>query len=64
MLSARKPPPPPTAATAAERRRLTPLAHKPEVLAPVGGWPQLRAAVENGADAVYFGLEDFNARAR
>ncbi|GLI60382.1 hypothetical protein VaNZ11_002388 [Volvox africanus] len=43
---------------------LLPLAQKPEVLAPVGGWPQLRAAVENGADAVYFGLEDFNARAR
>lgn len=37
---------------------------KPEVLAPAGGWPQLRAAVENGADAVYFGLSDFNARAR
>ncbi|KAG2496534.1 hypothetical protein HYH03_005358 [Edaphochlamys debaryana] len=37
---------------------------KPEVLAPTGGWPQLRAAVENGADAVYFGLEVFNARAR
>lgn len=39
-------------------------AHRPEVLAPAGGWPQLRAAVENGADAVYFGLSDFNARAR
>ncbi|KAL4419681.1 hypothetical protein ABPG75_006779 [Micractinium tetrahymenae] len=38
--------------------------HKPEVLAPAGGWPQLKAAVENGADAVYFGLSDFNARAR
>ena len=37
---------------------------KPEVLAPAGGWPQLRAAVENGADAVYFGLHEFNARAR
>jgi len=38
---------------------------KPEVLAPAGGWPQLRAAVENGADAVYFGLAGgFNARAR
>lgn len=37
---------------------------KPEVLAPAGGWPQLRAAVENGADAVYFGLFSFNARAR
>ncbi|KAL4437803.1 hypothetical protein ABPG77_005715 [Micractinium sp. CCAP 211/92] len=38
--------------------------HKPEVLAPAGGWPQLKSAVENGADAVYFGLSDFNARAR
>lgn len=28
---------------------------KPEVLAPAGGWTQLKAAVENGADAVYFG---------
>jgi len=37
---------------------------KPEVLSPAGGWPQLRAAVENGADAVYFGLTEFNARAR
>ena len=38
---------------------------KPEVLSPAGGWPQLRAAVENGADAVYFGLSDgLNARAR
>lgn len=36
----------------------------PEVLAPVGGRPQLAAAIENGADAVYFGLTDFNARAR
>ena len=37
---------------------------KPEILAPAGGWPQLRAAVQNGADAVYFGLSEFNARAR
>lgn len=38
---------------------------KPEVLSPAGGWPQLRAAVTNGCDAVYFGLEEgFNARAR
>ena len=36
----------------------------PEVLAPVGGRPQLRAAIEAGADAVYFGLSRFNARAR
>eukprot|EP00854_Cymbomonas_tetramitiformis_P004258 gene4258-5242_t len=37
---------------------------KPQVLAPAGGWPQLKAAVHNGADAVYFGLADLNARAR
>ncbi len=36
----------------------------PEVLAPVGGRPQLIAAVNAGADAVYFGLTAFNARAR
>ena len=35
-----------------------------EVLAPAGGWPQLRAAVQAGADAVYFGTDAFNARAR
>jgi len=38
--------------------------HKPEVLSPAGGWPELRAAVESGADAVYFGVEEFNARRR
>lgn len=37
---------------------------KPEVLAPAGGWEQLRAAAENGANAVYFGVSNFNARAR
>jgi len=37
----------------------------PELLAPAGDWDCARAAVENGADAIYFGLEDgFNARAR
>ncbi|WP_199320105.1 U32 family peptidase [Leptolyngbya sp. FACHB-261] len=36
----------------------------PELLAPAGGYPQLRAAVAAGADAVYFGLSEFNARAR
>lgn len=34
------------------------------MLAPAGGWPQLHAAVENGADAIYLGLSSFNARAR
>ena len=37
----------------------------PELLAPAGDWDCVRAAIENGADAVYFGLESgFNARAR
>ena len=34
-----------------------------EILAPAGGEAQLRAAVLCGADAVYFGLQSFNARA-
>lgn len=33
-----------------------------EVLAPVGGKEQLKAALNAGADAVYFGTPDFNAR--
>ena len=37
---------------------------RPELLAPAGDWESLRAAVANGADAVYFGLSNFNARAR
>jgi len=36
----------------------------PELLAPAGDWEALRAAVANGADSVYFGLSNFNARAR
>jgi U32 family peptidase len=36
----------------------------PELLAPAGDWEALRAAVANGADAVYFGLDQFNARHR
>lgn len=35
-----------------------------ELLAPAGDWSALKAAVINGADAVYFGLRRFNARAR
>lgn len=37
---------------------------RPELLAPAGEWEALKAAVANGADAVYFGLSDFNARHR
>ncbi|PWB50066.1 MAG: peptidase U32 [Candidatus Methanoperedenaceae archaeon] len=36
--------------------------HKPELLAPVGGKESLIAAIENGADAVYFGGTLFSAR--
>ena len=36
----------------------------PELLAPAGDWDCARAAVENGADAIYFGLDRFNARMR
>ena len=37
---------------------------RPELLSPAGDWECARAAVENGADAIYFGLERFNARMR
>ena len=47
--------PAPTAAAAAR---------VPELLAPAGNWECARAAVENGADAIYFGLSRFNARMR
>lgn len=36
----------------------------PDLLAPAGNWDCARAAVENGADAIYFGLDRFNARMR
>ena len=35
-----------------------------EILAPVGNREMLEVAIANGADAVYFGLENFNARAK
>lgn len=37
---------------------------RPELLAPAGDRASLEAAVRAGADAVYFGLQGFNARAR
>ena len=33
-------------------------------MSPAGHWPQLRAAIDAGADAVYFGLKHFSARAK
>jgi putative protease len=37
--------------------------NKYELLAPVGNFAMLHAAVDAGADAVYFGLQSFNMRA-
>jgi putative protease len=33
-------------------------------MSPAGYWPQLRTAIEAGADAIYFGLKHFTARAK
>jgi U32 family peptidase len=38
--------------------------HRPELLSPAGNWECARAAVANGADAIYFGMPRFNARLR
>lgn len=38
--------------------------NKPELMSPAGYWPQLQTAIEAGADAVYFGLNHFSARAK
>jgi putative protease len=35
-----------------------------ELLAPAGSWESLMAAIQGGADAIYFGLEQLNMRAR
>ena len=43
---------------------LKPNPQLPELLAPAGDWDCAKAAVENGADAIYFGLDKFNARMR
>ena len=56
---------PDRSASAPELRRAPrPPARLPELVAPAGDWECARAAVENGADAIYFGLEKFNARMR
>jgi len=36
---------------------------KPTLLAPVQDFTSLKAAIDNGADAVYFGIQGFNMRA-
>lgn len=37
---------------------------KLELMAPAGGWEALQAAIDNGADSVYFGVDQLNMRAR
>ena len=36
----------------------------PELLSPAGDWAAMKAAAASGADAVYFGVDAFNARQR
>ena len=36
---------------------------KPQLLAPAGSWESLQAAIQSGADAVYFGIKALNMRA-
>lgn len=43
---------------------LPPVSLKPELLSPAGNWECARAAVANGADAIFFGMPRFNARLR
>ncbi len=47
-----------------KQKTLPVLTRDPELLAPAGSWDCVRAAVANGADAVFFGLSKFNARLR
>lgn len=46
------------------RKTIPPSECVPELMAPAGNWDCARAAVANGADAIYFGLQSFNARMR
>src|SRR3984885_15160867 len=50
--------------SAKEKQSTAKILRLPELLAPAGDWDCAKAAVENGADAIYFGLEKFNARMR
>lgn len=39
-------------------------AHSIEVMSPVGSWESLQAAIQGKANAIYFGIEQLNMRAR
>jgi putative protease len=38
--------------------------HIPELLAPAGNWESLQAAIQAGADSIYFGIDKLNMRVR
>lgn len=38
--------------------------NKPELMSPAGDWTMLNAAINSGADAVYFGVDKLNMRAK
>ncbi|MBE0570577.1 MAG: U32 family peptidase [Ignavibacteriaceae bacterium] len=40
------------------------LFNKPELMAPAGDWTMLRTAVKAGANAIYFGVDKLNMRAK
>ena len=47
------------------KHNLLPTTHQqPELMAPAGDWTMLRAAVKAGANAVYFGVDKLNMRAK
>lgn len=65
LVSAISPATSPMNAAAKQLPESTPtLFQRPKLLAPAGNWDCAKAAVENGADAIYFGLDRFNARMR
>jgi U32 family peptidase len=47
-----------------ETHESSPQFQRPELLSPAGDHECVTAAIENGADAIYFGLQGHNARAR
>ncbi len=38
--------------------------NRPKLLAPAGNWIMLNAVIKSGADAIYFGIREFNMRAQ
>lgn len=42
----------------------TEITQKPELMAPAGDWTMLRTSVQAGANAVYFGVDKLNMRAK